>query len=171
MKRTRMVILAFAFATLGLGVFLWATSLRTPGGPGGREENVADAPAGGRTQATPTVPPGGAEPVTVPDDPLVMGVPESPDVPPDAAHRGLKKIGERIREVVLADGSIGDTEVPGVDFAGLSQGQRRYFVDQAVGVTCGCGCNQDLLECRRDDLTCPISPAIRDSLLAVARTR
>ena len=168
MKRTRMIILALAFATLGLGVVLWSTSLRTP--EAGREENVADAPAGGRTQATPSLP-GGDEPVTVPEDPLAMGVPESPDVPPDAAHRGLKKIGERIREVVLADGTIGDTEVPGVEFAGLSQGQRRYFVDQAVGITCGCGCNQDLLECRRDDLSCPVSPGIRDSLLAAARTR
>lgn len=168
MKRTRAIILALALATLGLGVVLWATSLRTP--DDGREENVADAPAGGRTQATPP-PPGGAEPVTVPDDPLVMGVPESPDVPPDAAHRGLKKIGERIREVVLADDRIGDTEVPGVDFAGLTEAQRRYFVDEAVGIMCGCGCRQDLLECRRDDLTCPVSPGIRDSLLAVARKR
>ena len=168
MKRTRTVILALVFAILGLGFVVWGTSLRTP--DSGREANVAGDPAGGRTQATPS-PPGGEEPVTAPGDPLVAGVPESPDVPLDAAHRGLKKIGERIREAVVADGAIGDTEVPGVDFAGLTQEQRRWFVDEAVDITCGCGCRQDLLECRRDDVACPVSPGLRDSLLAVARGR
>ncbi|MEO6463889.1 MAG: hypothetical protein ABIP29_12520, partial [Candidatus Eisenbacteria bacterium] len=104
-------------------------------------------------------------------DPLAMGTPESPDIPPSEAHRGLKKVGERIRDAVLADDTIGDTEAPGVDFAGLTQAQRRFFVDEAIDITCGCGCRQDLLECRRDDLTCPVSPGIRDSLLAVARAR
>lgn len=168
MNPTRPIVIAVAVAALGAGAALLATSVRTP--DDGREANVGDAPAGGRTQATP-VPPGGSEPVEVPDDPLAMGVPESPDIPSSEAHRGVKKIGERIRDKVLEDGAIGDEEVPGVSLAGLTAAQRRFFVDEAIGITCGCGCRQDLLECRRDDLTCPVSPALRDSLLAVARGR
>ena len=163
----RAFVIALVLAVLAAGAVFFASSFRPP--ESGREANVGDAPAGGRTQAT--VPEGGAEPVEVPSDPLAMGVPEAPDIPSSAAHRGIKKIGERIRDVVLEDGTIGDDEVPGVSFTGLSQGQRKYFVNEAVGVMCNCGCGQDLLECRRDDLTCPVSPGLRDSLLAVARTK
>lgn len=167
---TRRIVLVFVVAVLAAGAYFFTRSLRPPEGAAGREENVADAPAGGRTQATPD---GEAAlpPVTMSEDPLVAGVPESPDIPRVAAHQGIPLIGERIRDAVLADGTIGDTEVPGVDFAGLSQAQRKWFVEEAPHIMCGCGCGQDLLECRRDDATCPTSPGIRDSLLAVAKTR
>jgi hypothetical protein len=165
-RLARAVIAALVLATLTAGAVYFATSFRSP--ESGREENVAGDPAGGRTQA---VPPGGADPVVAPGDPLIAGVPEAPDIPLGDAHRGLRKIGERIREAVTADGTIGDDEVPGVDLAGLTQAQRRRFLDDAVAFTCHCGCNQDLLECRRDDVSCPISPGLRDSLLAVARAR
>lgn len=165
----RALVIALVLAVIAAGAVFFVRSFRAP--ESGRESNVAGAPAGGRTQATPSVPEGGAEPVNVPDDPLVAGVPEAPDIPSSAAHRGIKKIGERIRDAVLRDGTIGDDEVPGVSMAGLTQPQRHYFVEEAVGVLCNCGCGQDLLECRRDDLTCPVSPGLRDSLLAVARTR
>ncbi len=161
----RRIVLAVALGTLAAGAFFFVGSFRPPEGEMGREENVAGAPAGGRTQAT--APPLDA----VPDDPLVAGVPEAPDIPASAAHRGLKTIGERIRDAVLADGTIGDHEVPGVDLTGLTQGQRRWFVEQAPGIACGCGCGQDLLECRRDDVSCPESPGLRDSLVAVAKER
>lgn len=164
----RRIVLLVVVGTLAAGAFYFVRSFRPPEG-GDREMNVADAPAGGRTQAT--LPEGEAPPIDVSDDPLVAGIPESPDIPASAAHRGLKKIGERIRDAVLADGTIGDHEVPGVDLAGLSPGQRRWFVEQAPAIACGCGCGQDLLECRRDDVSCPTSPGIRDSLLAVARSR
>jgi hypothetical protein len=168
MNSRRLIVVGLAFAVLAVGAVLFVTSFRAP--DEGREANVADAPAGGRTQATP-VPPGGADPVEAPGDPLAAGVPEAPDIPPGDAHRGLRKIGERIRDAVTADGTIGDDEVPGVDLAGLTQPQRLAFLDDAVAFTCPCGCNQDLLECRRDDVSCPISPGLRDSLLTVARSR
>jgi hypothetical protein len=166
----RRIVLLVVVGTLAAGAFYFVRSFRPPEG-GDREMNVADAPAGGRTQATLPEGEGGAPPIDVLDDPLVAGIPEAPDIPASAAHRGLKKIGERIRDAVLADGTIGDDEVPGVDLAGLSPAQRRWFVEQAPTIACGCGCGQDLLECRRDDVSCPTSPGIRDSLLAVARAR
>jgi hypothetical protein len=132
-------------------------------------------PAGGRTQAEPESPEAGAvDPNTPPaiaplGDPLQPGIPEQPDIPPDSPHASLMKVGDRIREAVLADGTAGDHETPGVDFTGLSQRQRRWYLDHAVKITCSCGCKQDLLECRRDDATCPVSPGLSDSLLALAR--
>jgi len=171
---SRLVVLALVAVTLVAGVFFYANSLRKPEGMDGREENVAPEAAGGRTQAMPSdsIHAGlvaGDIPVAEVADPLVPGITESPDIPRTAAHRGIKLIGERIRDAVLADGVIGDDEVPGVEFPrSMSQAQRTWFVDTAYGVMCGCGCGQDLLECRRDDLTCPSSPGIRDSLLAVA---
>jgi hypothetical protein len=167
MNRTRLVILAFVCLTLGLGLVLFAQSLRSP--DDGREANVAEAPAGGRTQATPDS--SQAPPIEdLNADPLVPGITEAPDIPASAAHRGLKKIGERIRDAVLADGTIGDEEVPGVTFdASFTQAQRRRFVEAGPDILCGCGCGQDLLECRRDDVSCPTSPALRDSLMAAVR--
>jgi hypothetical protein len=99
----------------------------------------------------------------------VAGIPEEPDIPPDHAHMGVKKVGERIRAAVLEDGKVGDDEVPGISLAGLTSKQRTWFLDHAVEITCSCGCRQDLLECRRDDAACPTSPGLRDSLLAEAR--
>jgi hypothetical protein len=50
--------------------------------------------------------------VTPPGDPLSPGIPESPDIPADAPHAGIKKAGIRIMEAVQADGEIGDHETP-----------------------------------------------------------
>ena len=173
-QSTRLIVAALVAASLVAGVFFFARSFRPPAGSDGREANVAPAPAGGRTQATPGDSlSGGSSPIVVPaEDPLLPGITEAPDVPASAAHAGIKKIGERIRDAVLLDGVVGDEEVPGVAFAAsMPQAQRRWFVESAPGVLCGCGCGQDLLECRRDDLTCPLSPALVDSLMGVARGR
>ena len=164
----RPFVAAFVAAVVAAGGFYFVSSFRHP--DRGKEANVADAPAGGRTQAQPAAPDSNAPlTVTPPGDPLLPGIPESPDIPPDSPHAGIKKTGERIREAVLADGAVGDRETPGVDFTGLTQVQRRWYLSQATAITCSCGCRQDLLECRRDDATCPVSPGISDSLLAVAR--
>lgn len=161
----RAFVPAFVAAVVAAGGFFFVRSFQRPAG--GKAPNVAEAPAGGRTQATPDSSPPTA--VTPPGDPLLPGIPETPDIPADAPHSKIKKMGERIREAVLADGTVGDHETPGIDFTGLTPRQRHWYLTEAVGITCGCGCGQDLLECRRDDATCPISPGISDSLLAEAR--
>jgi hypothetical protein len=158
---SRAVVVAFVVVALAAGGYLFGRNLKHAD----RSENVADAPAGGRTQATPD----SMTAVTPPGDPLEAGIPETPDIPADSPHSGLKKMGIRIREAVLADGNVGDHETPGIDFTGLSQKQRNWYLTQATDITCSCGCRQDLLECRRDDATCPISPGLSDSLLAEAR--
>jgi hypothetical protein len=179
MNAPRLIGIALLAGFLLAGGYFFFRNLQSP--DAGKAPNVAEAPAGGRTQADPGTPEGDGAggamaggagslpPVSEISDPLVKGVSEAPDIPPSHAHQGIKLIGERIREAVLADGTVGDHEVPGVDLTGLSQGQRRWFLSEAVGITCPCGCRQDLLECRRDDDSCPTSPGIADSLVAVAR--
>ncbi len=175
---TRLLVAALVAASIGAGLYFFATSFRPPEGDAGREANVAPAPAGGRTQAMPDdsvhagLDGGRIDDVAAIEDPFERGIAEAPDVPTTDAHRGLKKIGERLRDAVLADGVVGDEEVPGVVFAAdVTAAQRRFFVETAPTITCGCGCRQDLLECRRDDLSCPTSPGLVDSLMAVAKAR
>ena len=162
----RAFVVVLVATILAAGAFYFWKSFQRP--DTGKAANVADAPAGGRTQAQPPDSTG-AIAVTPPGDPLLPGIPERPDVPADAPHSGIKKAGERIREAVLADGTVGDHETPGIDMSNLTQGQRKWFLARATGIICSCGCRQDLLECRRDDATCPISPGLSDSLLAEAR--
>jgi hypothetical protein len=167
----RWIALALVLVGLLAGVYFWSRNLETP--QTGRMAQVDDAPAGSRTQADL---PGGADgkavaiPVNEPGDPLVAGIAEQPDIPHSHAHMGVPSIGERIRDAVEADGTVGDTEVPGINLAGLSQKQRVWFLAEASKLICSCGCGQDLLECRRDDANCPTSPGLVDSLMAVART-
>jgi hypothetical protein len=162
----RQVATGFVVVVLAAGAFYFFRNLEHP--DAGKAANVAEEPAGGRTQAQ--EPSSEAPPLaTTPGDPLQPGISEQPDIPADSPHSGIKKMGERIKDAVLADGIAGDHETPGVDFTGLSQAQRRFFLEHATKINCGCGCGQDLLECRRDDATCPISPGIADSLLAVAK--
>jgi len=165
----RQVATSFVIVVLAAGAFYFFRNLDHPNV--GKAANVADEPAGGRTQAQPTDEPMAAAPPLAgePGDPLQPGISEQPDIPPDSPHSGIKKMGERIKEAVMADGAVGDHEAPGIDFTGLSQSQRRFYLDHATKINCGCGCRQDLLECRRDDPTCPMSPGISDSLLAVAK--
>jgi hypothetical protein len=156
----RVVIAALVVAFLAMAGWMFGRNLKQASAP-----NVASEPAGGRTQATSD----SVIAVTPPGDPLLPGIPEQPDIPADAPHAGLKKVGERIIAAVSKDGAVGDHEVPGIDFTGLNQRQRYWYLNEAVEITCNCGCRQDLLECRRDDATCPVSPSLSDSLLAEAR--
>jgi hypothetical protein len=174
--------LALIGVAIGAGVFYAVRTYQKPAA--GKADNVAPAPAGGRTQAQAAdtalaLDPhsgvhAGADSIRTPPpiqalgDPLLPGIPEQPDVPPDSPHAGLRKVGVRIIEAVEKDGTIGDHEVPGVDLTKLTQTQRRWYLAHAVNITCTCGCRQDLLECRRDDETCPISPGLSDSLLTAA---
>jgi hypothetical protein len=164
----RVLGLALVGIAVGFGAFYMVHSFQAPAG--GKAGNVADAPAGGRTQAQPAEGDTSAMPPAIQPlgDPLLPGTPETPDIPPDSPHAGVKKVGDRIVEAVEKDGAIGDDEVPGIQLGKLSQGQRRWFLAHAVKITCSCGCRQDLLECRRDDATCPVSPGLVDSLTAVA---
>lgn len=49
------------------------------------------------------------------------------------------------------------TELPGVDFKGLNEDQKRLALKRLNSQTCNCGCTLTLAECRINDTSCPIS--------------
>jgi len=49
------------------------------------------------------------------------------------------------------------TELPGVDFKGLDEDQKRLALKRLNSQTCNCGCTLTLAECRINDSSCPVS--------------
>jgi len=52
------------------------------------------------------------------------------------------------------------TELPDVDFTGLSPEQKKQALRRLNSEDCVCGCKLTLAQCRVDDTTCPVSKAI-----------
>ncbi len=52
------------------------------------------------------------------------------------------------------------TELPDVDFSGLSPEQKKEALRAMNSETCPCGCKQTIAQCRLDDSTCPVSKAM-----------
>jgi len=52
------------------------------------------------------------------------------------------------------------TELPDVDFSGLTRDQRRMVLKRLNSESCSCGCNLTLAQCRMNDTACPVSKAI-----------
>ena len=61
-------------------------------------------------------------------------------------------------------------DIPGVDFAGLSESQKEEAVRLLNERRCNCNCNMTLARCRVDDRTCPRSPEIIARFLSLIRT-
>jgi thiol-disulfide isomerase/thioredoxin len=65
------------------------------------------------------------------------------------------------------------TELPGVDFKGLNEDQKRLALKRLNSQTCNCGCTLTLAECRINDTSCPISrqlaAAVVKDILNVAK--
>jgi thiol-disulfide isomerase/thioredoxin len=51
------------------------------------------------------------------------------------------------------------TELPGVDFKGLSADQKREALKRMNSESCSCGCGLTIAECRMNDSTCDVSEA------------
>ena len=58
---------------------------------------------------------------------------------------------------VLLQNAANATELPGVDFSGLTQQQKKEALRRINAETCTCGCKLTLAECRINDSSCPIS--------------
>ena len=59
-------------------------------------------------------------------------------------------------QIFLKNASLA-TELPGVDFKGLNEDQKRLALKRLNSQTCDCGCTLTLAECRINDTSCPIS--------------
>jgi hypothetical protein len=61
------------------------------------------------------------------------------------------------------------TELPDVDFTGLSPEQKKQALRRLNTEDCVCGCKLTLAQCRVDDTTCPVSKAIAATVVQEVR--
>jgi thiol-disulfide isomerase/thioredoxin len=57
------------------------------------------------------------------------------------------------------------TELPDVDFSGLTPEQKKVALRRLNSEGCVCGCNLTLARCRLDDTTCPVSKAMAATVI------
>jgi thiol-disulfide isomerase/thioredoxin len=58
------------------------------------------------------------------------------------------------------------TELPGVDFKGLTPDQKREALKRMNSESCSCGCGLTIAECRMNDTTCDVSEAAAAKIIA-----
>ena len=58
------------------------------------------------------------------------------------------------------------TELPDVDFTGLTADQKVAALKQLNSITCTCGCKLTLAQCRINDTSCPISKGLAAKIVA-----
>jgi thiol-disulfide isomerase/thioredoxin len=61
------------------------------------------------------------------------------------------------------------TDIPGVDFAGLSTEQKTTALKRLNGEPCSCGCGLTIAQCRINDSTCAVSPPLAEKIMAEVR--
>jgi thiol-disulfide isomerase/thioredoxin len=74
------------------------------------------------------------------------------DLPTDARVETFDDHGQ----IFLKNAALA-TELPDVDFSGLSPEQRKEALKRLNSQTCECGCNLTLAQCRINDTSCPVS--------------
>jgi len=57
------------------------------------------------------------------------------------------------------------TELPGVDFKGLNEDQKRLALKRLNSTNCDCGCTLTLAECRINDTSCPVSHQLAEKIV------
>jgi thiol-disulfide isomerase/thioredoxin len=62
------------------------------------------------------------------------------------------------------------TELPGVDFKGLNEDQKRLALKRLNSQTCNCGCTLTLAECRINDTACPVSHQLAGEIVREIRS-
>jgi thiol-disulfide isomerase/thioredoxin len=67
-------------------------------------------------------------------------------------------------QVFLRNASLA-TELPGVDFTGLDEAQKKAVLKRLNAQTCDCGCKLTLAQCRIHDTGCPVSRQIAEKLI------
>lgn len=63
------------------------------------------------------------------------------------------------------------TELPGVDFAGLTGDQRKAALKRMNSENCTCGCNLTIAQCRINDSTCETSKKLAANILHEIQSR
>ncbi len=75
-------------------------------------------------------------------------------------------------KVELGNPAAIDSEVPGIDLTKLTADQKEAYKKILSGKQCNCGCNRNLLECRRVDRSCGTSRKLaQDELDAMLKVK
>ena len=61
------------------------------------------------------------------------------------------------------------TELPGVDFKGLSPDQKQAALKRMNSENCTCGCNLTIAQCRINDSTCATSQKLAENIVSEVR--
>jgi thiol-disulfide isomerase/thioredoxin len=71
---------------------------------------------------------------------------------------------------VFLKNAVNATELPGVDFAGLTPEQKKLALHRLNAESCTCGCGLTLSQCRVNDSECPVSAEIAAQVVKDARS-
>jgi thiol-disulfide isomerase/thioredoxin len=71
---------------------------------------------------------------------------------------------------VFLKNAVNATELPGVDFAGLTPDQKKLALHRLNAESCTCGCGLTLSQCRVNDSECPVSAEIAAQVVKDARS-
>ncbi|MGH9735662.1 MAG: TlpA disulfide reductase family protein [Candidatus Acidiferrales bacterium] len=72
-------------------------------------------------------------------------------------------------QIFLKNASLA-TELPGVDFKGLTEAQRKEALKRMNSEGCTCGCQMTVAQCRLLDPTCPISKGMSEKAVQQVRS-
>jgi thiol-disulfide isomerase/thioredoxin len=71
-------------------------------------------------------------------------------------------------QIFLKNASLA-TELPGVDFKGLTADQKKQALKLMNSRNCTCGCGMTIAQCRINDTSCPVSKAMAAKIVAQVR--
>jgi thiol-disulfide isomerase/thioredoxin len=71
-------------------------------------------------------------------------------------------------QIFLKNASLA-TELPGVDFKGLTEAQKKEALKRMNSEDCTCGCDMTIAQCRLLDPTCPVSKALAAKIVEEVR--
>jgi thiol-disulfide isomerase/thioredoxin len=71
---------------------------------------------------------------------------------------------------IFLENAIHATELPGVDFKGLTADQKQAALKKLNSQNCTCGCKLTIAQCRINDSTCTTSQGLADKIVRELRT-
>ena len=142
---------ALAILTLPAAALLVASCSRSGGG-----ESVAAKPAAQETPASPSASPGTEPDVAKPAESADQDTGTvAPELRPENAGGAVKGVPAATNTVPIVAIANYFTELPGIDIAGLKQGQKERFLQRVNSEICSCGCKNDTLaHCYVNDPGC-----------------
>ena len=146
-------ILALTLLAVVLAVFSCSPSGGTGSSAGGAPSPAAQATPAASAAAPETQAEGKRQPASAPAE----EIPEAPELRPENAAGAVKGIPAPTNTAPIVAVANYFTELPGIDVAGLTHGQKEKFLQRVNSEICSCGCKNDTLaHCYVNDPRCPL---------------